>query len=515
MTPQDHLYRLIQAMTRNEKQAFTTMARKSTTKTDPTYLKLFKSLSDLEEYEEKKFLASPKGKPFAANYAVRKTELYEKILLVLRAQRQSQGKEKSIEFKVRECLEDARLLQDKSLHEQANRRLDAAWEDACKYQLSEAQLEILRMRRALRMREPNVKPAHVQEIHAAIAETVKIIQNKARMLSLLDPMFLLARQNAALNGRIDHALLDEIIAAPELQDVSSCLSFEANQNYHFCHAIYHQLKGNLAQAWIHGRAIYLAYQEEKEVRRVKGPEYRNVVNNYLAYCVAVYRFDDFDQALEHLVAGPFHSKREEDSAIHNALAMRLTQALNLCDWKAAAQVRSDYRTRLKIFSEELPSSRMMLFYLSFSRLSMVEENWPDAIKWAKKVLSEGDSDPRQGLVFQAQLQELIALYENADIEDLERRKRAIGETLKRAELQGEFERKVLSTMQRLPGLTDPKAKKNAFLALEKALKEASPDMLDAISLTSAWVQSHLRRIPLAQVFEEIRDNTLAALPPIP
>lgn len=514
MTPQDHLHRLVRALTRHEKQAFTTAARKSSSQAEPTYLKLFKALADLEEYDEKAFLASSKGKPFEQNYSVRKTELYEKILLILRAQRQSQGKEKPIEFKVREYLEDARLLQDKSLHDQASRRLDQAQEDAKKYQLFEAQMEILRIRRGLLMREPHVKTSDVQHLHDEIAKTVAILQNKARMLSLLDPLFLLARQNAAPNGTVDHTLLEEIIAAPELQDVTSCLSFEANQNYHFCHAIYHQLKGNPDKAWIHGRAIYLAYQEEKEVRRVKGPEYRNVVNNYLAYCLEAYRFDDFDEALKHLVATPFHSKREEDSALHNALAMRLTKALNLCDWAAAANVRNDYRANLGIFSEELPSSRMMMFYLSFSRLSMVEGEWKEVIKWARKVLDEGGGNARQGVVFQAQLQEMIALYEMKSIEALEKRKRAASDAFRRAELEGDFGRKLLSTMQRLMGLSDKKDIRDTFEALAEVLEKADPDMRGTVSLTSAWIQSHLRGISIAQVLEEVRDKILAERPPI-
>lgn len=515
MTPQDHLYRLVRALTRHEKQAFTTASRKSNPQDEPIYLKLFKALAELEEYDEKGFLSSSKGRLFKQNYSVRKTELYEKILLVLRAQRQSQGKEKPIEFKVREYLEDARLLQDKSLHEQASRRLDQAQEDAKKYQLFEAQLEILRIRRGLLMREPHVKTSDLQHLHDDIAKTVAILQNKARMLSLLDPLFLLARQHAALNGTIDHELLEEIIAAPELQDVTSCLSFEANQNYHFCHAIYHRLKGNVEKAWIHGRAIYLAYQEEKEVRRVKGAEYRNVVNNYLAYCVDAYRFDDFDEALKHLVATPFHSKREEDSALHNALAMRLSKALNLCDWAEAVQARAEYRVQLPTFSEELPSSRMMMFYLNFSRLSMVEGEWKEVIKWAKKVLGEGSSNARQGLVFQAQLQELIALYEIEAMEALEKRKRAAGQAFRRAELSGDFERKVLSTMQRLPGLTASKAIRETFEALADVLEKAEPDMRDTVSLTFAWVQSHLRGISIARVLEEVRDKILAERPPIP
>jgi hypothetical protein len=514
MIAQDHLYRLIKALQPTEKQAFTRYATRKGGEA-PLYLRLFQALNSLKTYEEDQFLSSKKGQAFALNYAVQKVELYEKILQVLRVQRQSGGKEKPIEFRVREYLEDARLLREKKLVDLAEKRLAQAKEDAERYQLHEVQLELLRAQRGGVMRQLGQDDyTPLEALHAEIAQIAAIIQNKARMLQLLDPMFLQAKYQAALSGRVNHALLDTIMEAPELKNVALCLSFEANQNYHFCHAIYHQLNQRPQQAWIHARAIFLAYKEAPSLQLVKGAEYRNAVNNYLGYCVNAYRFDDFEEALKAICKGPFRSVSEEVTTVHSALAMELQKHFSLCDWAAAELVMKRYKENLNVFSEHLSSSRMMLFYLSFSRLKLVQGKWPDAARWAKKVVDEGDGDPKLGMVFQARLQELIALYEQGNMDLLTKRYRSAMYAFTRADFVGEFERNVLATIHRLPDLKTPADIRKTFESLHETLSSAAQVAQDVVSIASVWVQSHLRSIKIAQVLEEQRDEALSKLEPI-
>lgn len=515
MIAQDHLFRLIKTLKPTEKQAFTRHAMRKSGEC-PRYLQLFQVLNTLKAYDEDAFLASKKGAPFAQNYAVQKIELFEKLLLVLRMQRQSGGNEKPIEFRVREYMEDARLLREKKLGDLAEKRLGLAMEEAERYQLHEVQLELLRAQRANVMRHVGLNDySALDALHNQIRQIAEIIQNKARMLQLLDPLFLQAKHQAALSGHLNHALIESIMAAEELKDVTRCLSFEAEQNYHFCHAIFHQLNERPHEAWIHARAIYLAWQEAPSMQSIKGAEYRNVVNNYLGYCINAYRFVDFEKALATIVKGPFRSELEQVIASHSALAMELQKHFSLCAWDMADDVMKRYRQQLSRFSEHLSPSRMMLFYLSFSRLKLIQGMWPEAARWAKKVIDEGDGKSQLGMVFQARLQELIALYEQGDIDLLNRRYRSALRSFQKAAFAGEFEHKVLETIQRLPGLADRQDQRQIFESLQKTLSEASPDLQDATSLTSAWVQSHLRKVPISHVLQEIRDQTLAALPAIP
>src|SRR5688572_18481591 len=114
MTPKDHLFQLIQSLTPKERQVFA-IAAKGTRKKSPDYLLFFQALCELDQYGETAFLASKRGLPFNPGYSGRKNALYEKVLQVIRSQRQIGGTEKPLEFQVREQVEDARFLRERKL----------------------------------------------------------------------------------------------------------------------------------------------------------------------------------------------------------------------------------------------------------------------------------------------------------------------------------------------------------------------------------------------------------------
>ncbi len=508
MTPKDNVYRLIQSLSSHERQGFT-KASKGIKKEEPKYLKLFRALCELDRYEEADFLTSSKGKPFANGFSVQKKELFDRILHQLRSQRQSSGTEKPLEFQIREQVEDARHLREKKLYDLSRERLVHARKAAEEHEFHEILIEILRMERSVVVLEQEAGFVEkVRTLHGEIADLGAIILNKYRLMDLKDQLFLPTRQHALLHYRVDMAEMESVMDHDELKDIGLCLSFEAAWSYHFCHSTFRHLRGEAEQAWIHFRAIYLMWQEHKPVQRVRPVEYRNMLQNYLSLCNDAMRDEDFDVALNQLNQGPFQSKEEEIAAKTNSLNVRLQRHLNFCDWQAAKRLQDEYRKGMADMGDRMNPSRMMTFYLSFSRLCMVTDDYDGCLSWARKVVNEGEHDAKEGLVLQARIQELIALFEKKEWDKLETARNLAAKAINQVEAMT-FEKEFIRWLAGKSKVVDESVIVKKLEKLLQLLQERRDRKRSADRMVEAWLRSKILGRKMSSLLEEERDAHLA------
>lgn len=487
MKPRDDLFLLIKSLSPAEKKAL------GMTPQQHDYQILFKALNDSKELDEKEFLASSAGKKFAKNFSVRKNELYEKILQGIRAQQKTAGTAKPIEIQLREQLEDVLFLREKKLFDQCTRRLQRAKKSAQEHQLHEILLEILRVERSILLKTQLSGYSHrLQEIHDQIAAVTEIIKNKTRMLYIYDCHFLEVRQHRSLGGTMNIGLLNELKESADLQDVSRCLSFEAESNFYFCHAIREHLLGNAKGAWDFARTLYLRWQEQKGVQKVKPVEYRNVLQNYLTFCNVALQYDDFDVALQQLLAGPFYTVEEEASAIDNACYVTMQRCMQVCDWEGAKNSIATFKSQLEKVGDRLIPSRIMVHYLSFSRLSLVLEDWKGAGSWAKKVIRESESEESFALGIQARIQEIIALVELQDLETLTNKCRAIVRALQKSPAEMTVELKVMQSIPKLDLTGTTNDCRSAFSNLLTSLQLRDEEQEERSGFLLDWLYSRAK-----------------------
>jgi hypothetical protein len=496
MKPRDDLFLLIKRLSPTEKKAL------AMTPVRHDYQALFKALNELKEFEEKDFLASSVGRKFANNFSVRKNELYEKILQSIRVQRKNAGAAKAIEIQLREQLEDVLFLREKKLFDQCDRRLTRAKKSAHDHQLHEILLEILRIERSILLKTQAA--GYSQElvrIHEEIEKITEIIKNKTKMLYLYDRYFLEVRQHRNLRGQVNYTLLDQLSQTPDLSDVSNCLSFEAESNFYFCHAIHNHLRGNPQGAWDFARTLYLRWQEQKGIQKVKAVEYRNVLQNYLSLCNSASLYDDFEIALKQLLAGPFFSDEEQASAIDNACHVSMQRCLNLCDWEGAKKSIQTFKEKLSQISDRLIPSRIMVHYLSFSRLFIVLEDWKSATNWAKKVIAEEQGEESFALVLQARMQEIIALFEIHNVDDLPNKCRAALRAIKKASDDRLTETFVIQAINRLTGNTNSEEVRDAFAAVLETVRNDQSEKFNQGEFVLTWLKAKAKGMRLRDYLE--------------
>lgn len=467
------------------------------------YQRLFHAIDKSASFDEKAFLNSAAGRSFVGKMPRKKNELYEKLLQVARGLRQSGGKTKRVEVQLREDIEDIVFLRERKLFEQGSRRLERAKKRAISHNLHEVLLEILRIERTIVLR---IQAAGYEEevnfIHSEIERISEVIKNKGRMLYFYDLYFVQVRQFKNLRGAIDRSLLTGWIESPELTDVSKCLSFEAESNFYFCHCIHHFLLQDTIEAWQFARTLYLRWQEAHEIQKVKAVEYRNVLQNYLVFCINASKYDDFDVALNKMLRGPFYSNDEEASAIDNGLNAEMQRCLSLCEWEKAKEIIQNFREKLDLISEWLIPSRIMVHYLNFSTLFIVLEDWGNALRWARKVGSESDGQESISLVIQGRLHELIAVYGQPRLGEFINLHRSTKRLLKKAGISKGFEIDFIDAL--LAGFKDGDAKKSRkrFGAILKNAQKAKAT--SNTTFISKWLEANFQGKSLRTLLEEER-----------
>ena len=501
MTPREDLHALIQALNNREKQLVTMSANGK----QPAYLCLFQELARIEHYDEKAFLISSEGRPFAKHYSVKKNELYEKILTTCRSQRQFGGADKPIEFQVREGLEDVRMLKEKRLFAQAFRRLSKAKKLARRFELHEILIEALRAERFMVVdRQAPGYIEIVQELHIEIEKCTMAISNKFRLLELKDRLFLVARQFAEQSGQYDVDYLKSVLAEKDLANIESCLSFNARVNFYLCHSIFHHLTGNVKTCWEYFRKIYRLWEAHPHFRRVDIVEHRNILQNYLMFSNAANEYGDFDAVLASLEAGPFRSTEEKAVTIFNVINVRLSRYLSDCDWEKVAEVRCYFLEVEKSSAKHLSPNRAIVFALHFAWVSFVLQDYEAAIKWLNRIEITREENLGQGLIFRSKMLEVLVLFEAGEVKLLESRSRTIVTALSKKQENFAFELRLVKMLNRYVGTHQDSKFDEQLKELHTNLVEN--DLIDAVQhgMTRVWLKARIEAISMKAVVERDR-----------
>lgn len=510
MTPSTDLYELIAAMNTAERRHFTRFARAGYAEDQEIdFIELFSFICKTKAKSDEDLFSKKDSERFIENFPVQKAELPQRILNVMRSRKKVNGQRKSLPFLIRETMEDIAFLREKGMYAWVYRRLAEIKAEAEENDLHELLLEISGIERNLiRMQQPADSEAKITALHAQNAVLTKTIQNKYEMLRLKDKLFSLAVNHSNLTDAAIPDEITEIMQSPELTDIARCISFEASSNYHFCHLTYQHLLGNAYKAWEHSRALFLMWKERKGIQVLKPLEYANLLQNYLAMCNEVMRYDNFDWALKRLEVHRFNRVEEQANAQQNALFVRHQRHLNLCEWAAAKAVHGEYEQQKADFQLYLSDRRRIAFALSFSRMYMALGEWVEAASSAAEGVKHGKGKTTQGLVLQALIQEIIALFEAEDVVQVEARCRSILETDNPERALPDFERMLVQMLRKCVSNREKGRFRAEVLRLLAMGEHLAKDRETSLRIVMAWLRSKRDNCTLAEALQTFRKQPI-------
>lgn len=138
MTPTDDLFQLIRSLSRTEKRYFKVFASQHVIGTENNYIKLFDAIEKQKEYDEEQIKVIFKGEAFVKHLAPQKVYLYNLILKSLELYHSS------IESDLRSAVNQVKILYDKGLYTQCEKRIARVKKTAEKYEKFPALFDLLR-----------------------------------------------------------------------------------------------------------------------------------------------------------------------------------------------------------------------------------------------------------------------------------------------------------------------------------------------------------------------------------
>lgn len=237
MRSKDHLFLLIQSLSKSEKRYFTLDARKSGRR-ESRYLELFQLINDMDTYDE----AAVKAK-FGNKVGDDKARLYEAILNALR----DYQSKKSYKTRIKELLTDAKILVERKLYEQAENRLDEAKALAIEIQDHLAVLEInLQQRQLIKAYQHKDYADQVENLITESGRHLKIVEAE---LWLNDHYDRLSVDYLKFHNQLNAEQVQDLQQkyAPVLAYQPQADTFFTIWRLHQLKALYYRLSGNVEQ----------------------------------------------------------------------------------------------------------------------------------------------------------------------------------------------------------------------------------------------------------------------------
>lgn len=277
---QDHLHRLIHAMTRAEKRYFKVHAGGSSSQGHNVQQVLFDAVAAMGTYDEHALLKRFEGESFTHRFAVTKRRLYEAVLRSLDAFHSAS----SVDARLARSLHHVSILYDKALYEDAMKMTQGVARLAREYDRQPALLAALQWERRLVERDnyAHTDLSAIDRIGREAAELRAMLSDTDRLWDLKSQLFMeIYRQGQVRNAGMQEQV-EQLLRDPLLQVAPESLSVRARFLHHHVHSAAAFALGDMERSRQHLVRNHALLQTERE-RFAEEPNLMLSVLGNLAY----------------------------------------------------------------------------------------------------------------------------------------------------------------------------------------------------------------------------------------
>ncbi|MEO6168045.1 MAG: hypothetical protein ABIO46_08735, partial [Chitinophagales bacterium] len=285
------LFRLVHSLTQSEKRYFTiaTAAQRDSS----AYLKVFKSIDQQEIYDEALLKKQLSSESFIKHISVIKVQLYYFLLKTLRNYHES----RSVDFRLKELMMDAAILNEKALYNESGATLHRARELAMKYEDWKVLLEILHKEYTLAA--VTVKPKQIEKelnrINADEKKFISQLNNYGELAYLALSLSMLLKKHRSAKNISKNAAIRKVIAHLLLKQEKTAISFRAKSLFYYIWSSYYMATCQFEKAEKHLTQQINSYQQHRHFLQAAPGNYLGALNDLL---LSRYRTGQYAVVLE-------------------------------------------------------------------------------------------------------------------------------------------------------------------------------------------------------------------------
>ncbi len=414
------LFQLIKSLTKAEKRSFKLFVSRHKSGEDAKFLKLFTWMDKQGEYDEAKILLKEPAIK-ASQISNLKAHLYKQILQNLGSNKSSND----IPMQIRDCIDQASILNDKCLYKQSFKILEKAKALAEKNDFPLLLLEIIEFEKRLvtKLAQPKVdrRINDLMKESEVISEQLKSLHNFSNLSLKLYSFYM---NIGFIRDHKDFEIVNSFYFSSMPAFKEERLSFN-EKNYLFNSMVgYYFFIQDDERAYEYAKKWVQLFKDNPFLIAPKIDLYIKASNNLLIAQNKLGKFDEFVATFKEL------------EAVYNIKNLHLTDNIKLQIFKYLSTHRINHYFLLGTFEEgvkivpeiaeglnrfidQLDMHHILIFYYKFACMYFGNNQWQEAVSWLNKIINATNVDLRSDIQCFARILNLICHYEleNTDLVD--------------------------------------------------------------------------------------------------
>lgn len=498
------LFTLIKSLSKSEKRYFKLSEASSR---DKKYLRLFELMDGQKEFDEEVILDS---EPLLkrSQFSNLKAHLYSKILRSLR----DFSLPSIAGVQIREMIDEAQILFNKSLYQQSFQRLKKAFSLASDTDNLELQLEILKWQKQVLAHTVGWEnQQYVNEIIRDVEEVNSQINNINRFSNLQSQLQSLYQKTGYIRNEEEFKKIQQIFISnlPEIDESKMTISekvhlYQLYIGYYFFIQDFHS-GHKYAKKWVS------IFHDNKALLRPKLEWYISGLNFLLIAENKLLLFHEFQETKKELRAlnklpQSYYNENIRLKLLKYTFVHEFNSLFLGGDFDKGVELIERLSSGLEGFINQLDGhSRVILFYKT-ACLYFGNGDFRKSIEWLNQILNLGESDLRADIHGFSRILLLISHYELENIELIQYYVRSTYRFLLKKEDLHQFQKLILSFLKGLNPHLSPQDVIHGFETLREKMLILQNDPYESRAFVYfdivSWLESKIEQRPIMEIMRE-------------
>ena len=383
---------------------------------DSNYTRLFDCYSRMRTYNEAVIQKEFKGEAILNQVHVAENYLYKAILKCLR----NFHSDSSIEFEIKNQLNDVEILYRKGLYQQCRSILNHIEKTALKYENNFALIEVYNWYSELRqvMADNKSFPDHVT-VYQNELNSLNAHKNTIEYKKISSDLFFNLRSEGMYRDKEQLKEIEKIILSSLLQSEAKATTFRSKLSFYQLHGVYQTLKGDLEKAISFQQKVVSLLEANPHQIQKKPLFYLISMNNLAIGLTKTKQFDEAIRVIQKLRASTkaFGIKNSIDwqtklFTITNSLELDVYIKSN--DFTKGIALIPHIQSELERLQNHVNPVHELQFSFSFARLLHANKKYKESLRWINKLLNNPNKELRADIYCCARMLQIIIYYETKD-----------------------------------------------------------------------------------------------------
>lgn len=484
------LFELIRSMSKAEKVYFKRYTSMHVKGDENNYIRLFNAFALYDELDEKKIKKALKNSPALKYFSSSQAYLYKLLLKCLRAYHSDE----SPDTKTMELVLDSVFLKDRGLFEQSNNAIENARVLALENEDLVYLLKAYDTQQENAFRSPDIKALEMvqKETIPNALQLLDKIKEKIEINFLVSKAYQLYLKHGE-NTKDKTAITEasEILKDPLLKDNLKYLT-RANlyRSFSIKSFINYVLGDYPALKKVNDAHIYAVEQDPLFNSEAVSCNYAILLCNKMIICYQFGKVEELETAFHKALSIKFESEFYKTLIFGGAYTNILNAYIRLGLVNKGLALVPETLRKLKKYEGKLPADIPLVLESYLATLYFMTGNYPDALKWANKVLNS-DNNIREDIHIEVRILSILIHYELKNFQLIDSLIVSLQRFMIKMKCLDEYSKVIFKYMKKLAFIMNKKEMKEELIVFKNELTLAVENRKDKNTYIFYWIEKKL------------------------